>query len=217
MNIWNNAVDQDCVNHESPPWAWLPVRKEFSAYVVFFGVYGDVTREALQRDVSRQKLYREAAQTVALLDGTAQRADVERLEEKVQRLEQRVAELEKGLTQAVVFDDDLVDRFAAEAQAEGVSLPTVQGWLQLLLPNRALSVAKLGRSTQATAARVSALLPVLDEFAREQVKQVSADEIYVKAPVSAISFGDIGHTYRFQTGKFDQIQEVVGPAILRTS
>jgi hypothetical protein len=154
-----------------------------SAYVVFFGVYGDVTRQALQRDISRQKLYREASQTVALLDGTAQRAEVERLQEQVRRLQQRVAELEKDLTQAVVIDDDLVDRFAAEAQAEGVSLPTMQGWLQRLLPERAPSVAKLGRSTQATAARVSALLPVLDEFAREQVKQISADEIYVKAPV----------------------------------
>ena len=154
-----------------------------SAYVVFFGVYGDVTRQALQRDVSRQKLYREASQTVALLDGTAQRAEVERLQDQVQRLQQRVAELKKDLTHAVVIDDDLVDRFAAEAQAEGVSLPTMQGWLRRLLPKRAPSVAKLGRSTQATAARVSALLPVLDEFAREQVKQVSADEIYVKAPV----------------------------------
>lgn len=154
-----------------------------SAYVVFFGVYGDVTRQATQRDVSRQKLYREAAHTVSLLDGSAQHAQVERLQQQVQRLQQRVAELEKDLTQAVVIDDDLVDRFGAEAQAEGVSLPTMQGWLKRLLPERAPSLAKLGRSTQATATRISALLPVLDEFAREQVKQASADEIYVKAPV----------------------------------
>jgi hypothetical protein len=83
----------------------------------------------------------------------------------------------------VVIDDDRMARFAAEAQAEGVSLPTVQGWLQRLLPDRAPSVAKLGRWTQETAARVTTLLPVLDEFARAQVKQVAADEIYVKAPV----------------------------------
>jgi len=64
-----------------------------------------------------------------------------------------------------------------------VSLPTVQGWLQRFLADRAPSVATLGRWTQETAKRVSALLPVLDEFARARVKQVSADEIYVKAPV----------------------------------
>ena len=154
-----------------------------SAYVVFFGVYGDVARQAAERDVSRQTLYREAARTAAVLEGTAQRAQVDRLQEHNQRLQQRVADLESTLSQAVVIDDDRMARFAAEAQAEGVSLPTVQGWLQRLLPGRAPSVAKLGRWTQAAAARVSTLLPVLDEFARAQVKQVSADEIYVKAPV----------------------------------
>jgi hypothetical protein len=154
-----------------------------SAYVVFCGVYGDVTRQAMERDVSRQKLYREAAQTAALLEGKAQAAQVAGLQEQLQQSQQRVAELEKDLRQAVVIDDDRMARFAAEAQAEGVSLPTVQGWLQRLLPGRGPSVAKLGRWTQATAAHVSTLLPVLDEFARAQVKQVAADEIYVKAPV----------------------------------
>src|SRR5882757_1069017 len=154
-----------------------------SAYFVFFGVYGDVTRQALERSVSRQTLYREAAQTITLLDGTVHTAQVERLQEHLKQCQQRIADLESALSQAVVIDDDRMARFAAEAQAEGVSLPTVQGWLQRLLPDRAPSVAKLGRWTQATAARVSTLLPVLDEFARAQVKQVSADEIYVKAPV----------------------------------
>jgi hypothetical protein len=154
-----------------------------SAYVVFFGVYGDVSRQARQREVSRQKLYREASAIVALLEGTAQRVQVERLQEQLRQCQQRVTELERDLSQAVVIDEDRMARFAAEAQAEGVSLPTVQGWLQRLLPKGAPSVAKLGRWTQATATRVSALLPVLDKVARAQVKQVSADEIYVKAPV----------------------------------
>lgn len=154
-----------------------------SAYVVFFGVYGDVTRQATQRQVSRQKLYREANQTAALLTGTGPQAEVQRLHEHVEQLQQRVVDLEKDLSQAVVIDADRMARFAAEAQGEGVSLPTIQGWLQRLLPRPAPSVATLGRSVQATAARVSALLPVLDEFARAQVQQVSADEIYVKAAV----------------------------------
>ena len=155
-----------------------------SAYFVFFGVYGDVTQQAMERDVSRQKLYREAAQTIAVLEGTTQRTQVTRLQEQLKQSQQRVADLESDLSRSVVIDDDRMARFASEAQAEGVSLPTVHGWLQRLLPGRAPpSVAKLGRWTQDTAARVSTLLPVLDEFARAQVKQVSADEIYVKAPV----------------------------------
>src|ERR1022692_600743 len=77
-----------------------------SAYFVFFGVYGDVTRLARERDVSRQTLYREAAQTSALLEGTAQRTEVERLLEQAQQLQQRVGDLEKALSQAVVIDDD---------------------------------------------------------------------------------------------------------------
>lgn len=154
-----------------------------SAYVVFFGVYGDVTREANERHVSRQTLYREATQTAAVLEGTAQRAEIERLQALTQQLRQRVADLEKDLSQAVVIDADHMARFAAEAQAVGVSLPTVQGWLERLLPEHAPSVATLGRWAQATAARAGVLLPVLDEFARAQVSQVSADEIYVKAPV----------------------------------
>ena len=154
-----------------------------SAYVVFFGAYGDVTRQAKERDVSRQKLYREAAETVGVLDGTTQREQVACLQEQLTQAQQHVVNLEVELSQAVVIDDDRMARFAAEAQAEGVSLPTVQGWLQRLMPDRAPSVAKLGRWTQETAKRVGTLLPVLDEFARAQVKQVSADEIYVKAPV----------------------------------
>ena len=88
-----------------------------SAYVVFFGVYGDVTRQSLKRNVSRQTLYREAAQTSALLQGAAQRAHVERLQEQVQQLQQRVVSLESDLSQAVVIGDECMARLAAEAQA----------------------------------------------------------------------------------------------------
>jgi len=96
-----------------------------SAFVVFFGNYGDVTRAANEREVSRQKLYREAAQTVAALDDATQRAQVECWQEQLKQAQQRIADLERDLSQAVVIDDDRMARFAAEAQAEGVSLPTV--------------------------------------------------------------------------------------------
>jgi hypothetical protein len=160
-----------------------PSQQIASAYVVFVGLYGAVTRHAEERGVSRQRVYREAAQAVALLEGTKQRAEAEELRAQVRQLQERVAELQKDLSRAVVIDDDRVARFAAEAQAEGVSLPTVHGWLERLLPRQTPSVSTLGRRTQAAAARASLLLPVLDEFARAQVQQIAADEIYVKAPV----------------------------------
>jgi hypothetical protein len=154
-----------------------------SGYVVFFGGHGDVTRQARERFVSRQKVYREAAHAAALLEGTAHRAEIGQLQEQAGQLRQRVADLETDLSQAVVIDNDRIARFAALAQAEGVSLPAIQSCLQCLLLERAPSVAKLGRLVKAVAARISTLLPVLDEVARPLVKQVSADEIYVKKPV----------------------------------
>ena len=154
-----------------------------SGYVVFFGVHGDVTRHARERFVSRQKVYREAAHAAALLEGSAHRAEIGRLQEQVGQLRQRVADLETDLRQAVVIDNDRIAQFAALAQAVGVSLPTIQSCLRCLLLERTPSVAKLGRLAKAVAARISTLLPVLDEVTRPLVKQVSADEIYVKKPV----------------------------------
>src|ERR1017187_10139611 len=93
-----------------------PPQRIASAYVVFFGGYGSVARQAAERDVSRQTLYREAAQTVAGLEGTAQQARVDHLREQNQQLQQRVVDLESTLSQAVVIDDDRMARFASEAQ-----------------------------------------------------------------------------------------------------
>jgi hypothetical protein len=154
-----------------------------SAYVVFYGVYGDVTRQAENRGVSRQTIYRESAATLVDLAGVALRQEVAAAQERVEQLQARVSELERDLAQAVVVDQDRMARFAAEAEAEGMSLPIAQRWLAHLLPGRAPSVATLGRWVQAAATRAGQLLPVLDEFARAAARQVSADEIYVRAPV----------------------------------
>jgi hypothetical protein len=160
-----------------------PQQRIASAHVIFFGVYGDVTRQAKERCVQRQTLYREAAQTLSVLEGTAHRAEVDCLKKEVRQLKYRVAELEGSLAQAVVVEPDRMARFATEAEAEGMSLPIAQRWLAQLLPGHAPSVAKLGRWVQAQAARARDLLPVLDEFARVEVRQASGDEIYVPAPV----------------------------------
>jgi hypothetical protein len=157
-----------------------------SAYVVFFGVYGAVTRQAQQRGVHRQTIYREAAATLVDLEGVALRQELAAAQAQVGQLQSRVTELERDLARAVVVDPDRVARFAAEAQAEGMSLPVAQRWLAQLLPGHAPSVATLGRRVQATATRVGQLLPVLDDFARAEARQASADEIYVPAPVLMI-------------------------------
>jgi hypothetical protein len=55
--------------------------------------------------------------------------------------------------------------------------------LEVLLPGKIVSVATLGRCTQAAGQKASALLEVLDEWARPRVRQAVADEIYVSPPV----------------------------------
>lgn len=154
-----------------------------STYVVVCGVYGDVTRHALERRVSRQRIYRESEQTLGLLEDGRLREEVRRLQAQVQTLQARVAALEQALSQAVAPTPDLLAHFAAEAEARGVSLSCARSLLSVLLPGRAPSVATLGRWTKAAGSKAAALLPVLDESARARVRQAAADEIYVKAPV----------------------------------
>jgi hypothetical protein len=55
--------------------------------------------------------------------------------------------------------------------------------LEVLIPNKVLSVASLGRRTQAAGEKAGRLLAVLDEVARQRVREAAADEIYVKDPV----------------------------------
>jgi hypothetical protein len=161
----------------------VPPPRIASAYVVFFGVYGDVTRQAQQRGISRQSVYREAAATLVDVQGIALRQELAAAQEQVRQLRARVSELERDLAQAVVVDPDRMARFAAEAEAEGLSLPIAQRWLAGLLPGHVPGVATLGRRVQGVATRVGQLLPVLDEFACAEARQASADEIYVPAPV----------------------------------
>ena len=154
-----------------------------SAFAVFCGHYGDVSRYAHERGVCRQWVYREAALVVATLDGKAQREEHVRLRARVQELEQQNVVLAERLAQAVVLDDDKQAEFASLGQARGVSLPDCRELLEVLVPGQSLSVATLGRRTKAAGEKAAQLLPVLDELARQQVRQLAADEIYVKAPV----------------------------------
>jgi hypothetical protein len=148
------------------------------AATVFFGSHGAVTRQARQHDVSRQSLYREADAVLRDLEGSAARQQLADLRQEVERLHRRVRELEDQLAQAVVLDADRQARFAATAQAEGVSLPVTRRLLQLLLGPRTPAVATLGRMTAAAARRATAVLAVLDPVSRPRAEQVAADEIF---------------------------------------
>jgi hypothetical protein len=154
-----------------------------SAYVVFFGVYGDVTRRAQECDVSRQAIYRQAAATAAALTETTHRQQVDNLRALLRQEQSRVLELERDLAKAVVLTTERQGHFAAVAMAKGVSLPVAHVLLEVLKPGQALSVGHLGRHTKEACQRAGTLLSVLDEFTHALARQASLDEIYVKAPV----------------------------------
>jgi hypothetical protein len=159
----------------------VPPQRLASAFFVLFGNYGDVTRYARQRGVCRQWVYREAT---ALQQALArQRQALARLQARVRELEQQHAGLHERLRRAVVLDADKQAQFASVGQACGVSLPVCWQLLDVLIPGQQQSVATLGRAAQAAGNKAGQLLPVLDAWVRQRVRDVAADEIYVTAPV----------------------------------
>jgi hypothetical protein len=160
-----------------------PPQRIASAFVVWFGNYGDVTRAAQQRGVCRQSIYREAATVLSALQGTAQQQEITRLRQRVQELEQCCCQLQDCLAQAVILDQDKQAEFATVSQGIGVSLPDARTLMEVLLPGKIPSVATLGRWTQAAGQAAAPLLAVLDAYARPAIQQAGTDEIYVSQPV----------------------------------
>jgi hypothetical protein len=158
-----------------------PQQRIASAYFVIFGKYGDMTRYAQERGVCRQWVYREAAALQQAL--VEQQKTKDQLLARIGELEQRHAELQERLPLTVVLDAQMQARFASVGQACGVSLPVCWTLLDVLIPGQQQSVATLGRATQAAGKKAGELLPILDAWAQERVRELSADEIYVKDPV----------------------------------
>ena len=158
-----------------------PPQRIASAFFVLHGRYGDVRRYAQERGVCRQWVYREAGWVQQVL--TERPEEVARLRARVRQLEQRQTELERLLATAVVIDEDKQAELASVGQARGVTLRDCKELLEVLIPGRVLGVASLGRRTQAAGAKAGQLLEVLDEVARQRVREGAADEIYVKDPV----------------------------------
>jgi hypothetical protein len=152
-----------------------------SAFFVWHGRYGDVSRYAQQRGVCRQSVYREAAGLHDCLAGTQQ--EQEHLRSQVRQLQQQVADLEQRLAAAVVIDEEKQAQFSCVGQARGVTLRDCRALLEVLIPGRVLSVATLGRRTQAAGTKAGPLLAVLDKEVQQRVREAAADEIYVKDPV----------------------------------
>src|SRR4051812_155061 len=155
-----------------------PEQRIASAFFVIHGKHGDVSRYAQERGVCRQSIYNEAAALRNAL-ATAQQEN-ERLREQLRQSHQQRAELQACLAQAVVIDAQKQAEVVCVGQARGVTLRDCRELLEVLIPGQALSVAELGRRTQAAGKKAGELLTVLDEAARQKVREAAADEIYVK-------------------------------------
>ena len=95
-----------------------------SAFFVFYGRHGDVTLHALDRDISRQRVYREADAVALAVDGAAGRARQEELASQLAAVRQQIAILEERLRQAVVIDRDRQAVTAGDATDVVPAAPT---------------------------------------------------------------------------------------------
>jgi hypothetical protein len=156
-----------------------------SAFAVLCGQYGDVTEMAQDREQSRQSLYREAQQVTEAVDGAVARAQVEDLQRQLAERQAEVKALETRLKHAIEITPDKQHEFATVAQAEGVSLSVARRLLQVMMgPRRTRGVATLGRATLEAGKHAGPLLEVLDKAVRLEVKQGTADEIFLAADPS---------------------------------
>jgi cell division protein FtsB len=158
-------------------------RRIGSAFFVVWGQYGEVSEFAQQQGISRQWVYREAKQVSDTLEGTQARADIERLRNENAALRAEVEDLKRRVAVAVVLDEEKQAEFAGVGQSCGVTLSQCHTLLEVLIPGKPLSRASLGRRTQALGEKAGRLLEVFDEYARQQVREGAADEIYVRDPV----------------------------------
>jgi uncharacterized coiled-coil protein SlyX len=150
-----------------------------SAFAVLSGHYGDVTKMAKDRERSRQSLYREAEQVAEAVDGAAAQARIDELQRQLAEQRAEVQALRERLKRTVEITRDTQEEFATVAQAEGVSLSVARRLLRVVEGSQSTpSVATLGRASLEAGKRAGALLEVLDEAARREVKQGTADEIF---------------------------------------
>ena len=106
-------------------------------------------------------------------------AQIDELRRQLSERQAEVKALKVRLKLAVEITPEKQHEFATVAQAEGVSLSVARRLLRVVEGARATpSVATLGRASLEAGKRAGPLLKVLDEAARPEVKQVTADEIF---------------------------------------
>jgi hypothetical protein len=151
-----------------------------SAFAVLCGQYGDVTKMAQDRESSRQALYREAEQVASAVDSAGTQARIDDLQQRLTQRQAEIQVLRERLEHAVEITPDKQHEFAAVAQAEGVSLSVARRLLRVVAGSAPTpSVPTLGRATLESGKRAGDLLVVLDEVTRPEVKQATADEIFL--------------------------------------
>lgn len=137
---------------------------------------------AEDREQSRQSLYREAEQVAHAVDGAAAQARIDDLQRQLAEQRAEVQALQARLEHAVEITPNKQHEFATVAQAEGVSLSVARRLLRVVEGSQSTpSVPTLGRATVEAGTRAGGLLKVLDEVARPEVTQGTADEIFLDA------------------------------------
>ena len=151
-----------------------------SAFAVLCGQYGDVTQMARGREQSRQSLYREADQVAEAVEGAVAQARIDELQRQLAGHRAEVRAFQGRLRHAVEITPEKQHEFATVAQAEGVSLSVARRLLRVMTgPRHGRGVATLGRATLEAGRHAGPLLEVLDEATRPEVKQGTADEIFL--------------------------------------
>jgi len=148
-----------------------------STYVVVCGAYGDGTRQAQERPISRQAIYRQSQRIVEDLEGAKPRAALAELQERVGVLEAQALRCNKQLSQAVVLTPD----GAAAIRGDGGGAGREPGGCSVLVAGvagrgRRRAWRRRGRWTKEAGTKAAALPPVLDALAQTRVRQASADE-----------------------------------------
>ena len=92
-----------------------------------------VSQHARQTQQNREAIYRDARQVKQQLENGA--AQLQQLQQENQRLREENEQLRQTANDNAFTDPQKVGQYAAQAQAEGVSLPVAQRLLKILQNN----------------------------------------------------------------------------------
>src|SRR3954470_7000283 len=103
--VCNRGCDPSIGLDGAGPMPTIPQRIA-SAFTVFCGRYGDVTKMAEDREQSRQSLYREAQEVANAVDGAAAQSRIDDLQRQLAERRAEVQALRERLEHAVEITPD---------------------------------------------------------------------------------------------------------------